>query len=73
MANSREELVQQLNEKQAVRGTNSETRELLGFLDTTIRTLGKEIDTLQQRVAELEEEVNGDEQQNRAWYSERSP
>ena len=67
----RDELLQQLNEMQAVEGIDAETRTLIGVLSETIVTYGEEIDELQQRVAELEDAVDADEQQMRAWYSER--
>ncbi|WP_266081106.1 hypothetical protein [Haladaptatus caseinilyticus] len=78
MTDSQEELRKQLSEMQAVHGIDTDTRNVIGILSETITTLGKEIDDLQQRVAELEKRVdetdgpkNDDEQQKHAWYSER--
>ena len=76
MADTRDDLLQQLNELQAVHGIDTETRKVIGALSETIVTLGDEIDDLRQRVAELEDIVDGydrveDEQQKQAWYSER--
>ncbi|WP_227355395.1 hypothetical protein [Haladaptatus salinisoli] len=72
MPDDREDLLQRLNEMQAVDGLDSETREIIGLLGGTIRSLGAEIDDLQRRVAELEEAVDeDDDRRKRMWYSER--
>lgn len=78
MTKSHDELLQQLNEMQAVRGIEGDTRNVIGMLGETITTLGEEIDVLQQRVNELEERVDeiectddDGEQRKQAWYSER--
>ncbi|WP_458209953.1 hypothetical protein [Haladaptatus sp. NG-SE-30] len=71
MPSTREDLLQQLNELQAVHGVDSETRAVIGSLTETIRTLGEEIDDLQQRVTELEDALDEDERRKRTWYSER--
>jgi uncharacterized protein YlxW (UPF0749 family) len=71
MPDAREDLLQRLNEMQAVDGIDSETREVIGLLSATIRSLGAEIDDLQQRVEELEKAVDDDDRRKRMWYSER--
>ncbi|MFH5800611.1 hypothetical protein [Haladaptatus sp. CMAA 1911] len=80
MTDSHDELLQQVNEMQAARGLDPDTRKIIGVLSETIDTLGQEIEELQQRVAELEEQAensdtpgdgaDGDERKH-AWYSER--
>ncbi|WP_327051624.1 hypothetical protein [Halomicrococcus gelatinilyticus] len=70
-ADPRDELLQQLNEMQAVEGIDAETRNLIGILSETIVAYSEEIDDLQQRVAELEDATETDERRARAWYSER--
>jgi len=70
-ADPRDELLQQLNEMQAVEGIDAETRNLIGILSETIVAYSEEIDDLQQRVAELEDATETDEGRPRAWYSER--
>ncbi|WP_129115501.1 hypothetical protein [Halegenticoccus tardaugens] len=69
MTDEREELLRQLNEKQAVHGVDPETRALIGLLSATVLTLGEEIDDLRQRIEKLES--TDEEQRKRAWYSER--
>lgn len=72
MSEAREQLVRELSEKQAVEGLDPETRIVIGLLTETVQTLGEEIDDLQQRVAELEEGGETDEERTRReWYSER--
>lgn len=76
MADSHDELLQQVNEMQAARGIDSDTRKVIGALIKTIRTLGEEIDELQRRVRELEEsaaknERREDDNRKQAWYAER--
>lgn len=81
MTDSHDELLQQVNEMQAARGLDPDTRKIIGVLSETITTLGEEIDELQQRITELEqhpeksnapdgEGADGDERKQ-AWYSER--
>jgi len=81
MTDSHDELLQQVNEMQAARGLDSDTRKLIGVLTETITTLGEEIDELEQRVAELEQrpenanvpdggDTDGDDRRQ-AWYSDR--
>ena len=69
MENSTEEQIKNLNEMQASRGLDPETRQLIGILLTTIQSLDQEIGSLQQRITKLEEIA--ETQQKRAWYSER--
>lgn len=76
MADSHEELLQQLNEIQATRGIETETRKVIGALGETVSTLTEEIDELQQRIVELEEVVENNGQHKKdnrkmEWYSER--
>lgn len=76
MADSIDELRQRINEVQAVRGIDADTRNVIGLLSETINTLDEEIDDLQQRVDELEDVVEEYEQEDeegkkQAWYSER--
>lgn len=76
MTDPHEELLQQLNEMQAARGIDADTRKVIGVLTDTIHTLSEEIDDLQERVTELEERAESDErsedgEQKQAWYSER--
>jgi hypothetical protein len=76
MTDSHDELLQQLNEMQAARGIDADTRKVIGVLSETIGMLGEEIDELQQRVGELEEiaeknERRKDDERKQAWYSER--
>ncbi|WP_101297143.1 hypothetical protein [Halegenticoccus soli] len=69
MSDAREQLLKQVNEKQAVGGLDPETRMLIGLLGETILAFGEEIDDLRQRVAELEDDA--EERDKRAWYSEQ--
>lgn len=76
MTKSREELLQRLAEKQAVKNTDPEIRELIGFLSASILTLGEEVENLseevenlQARIAELEDRER--ENRQRAWYRDR--
>lgn len=72
MSETREQLIRELSEKQAVEGLDPETRIVIGHLTETVQTLGEEIDDLQQRVAELEDGGETDEERKRReWYSER--
>ena len=76
MDGSQDELLKKLNELQAARGIDDDTRKVIGLLGETIGTLGEEIDDLQERVEELEETVDMHErreekQRKQAWYSER--
>ncbi|MCO8243781.1 MULTISPECIES: hypothetical protein [unclassified Haladaptatus] len=76
MTDTHDELLQQLNEMQAARGIDPDTRKVIGALSETVHTLGEEIDDLQTRVNELEEraakdERSGDDEKKQAWYSER--
>ncbi|SIR76792.1 hypothetical protein SAMN05421858_3737 [Haladaptatus litoreus] len=73
MSESREELLQKVNEKLAVQATTQEGRELAGLLHATIQTLGEEIDSLEEQLDDAKnqlEEVEGSEQK-RKWYSDR--
>ncbi|WP_266081702.1 hypothetical protein [Haladaptatus caseinilyticus] len=76
MSESRDNLLQNLNEKLAVESTPPENREIIGTLCSTIQTLGKEIDMLEEQLTEVQErleevEDTNQEQEKRAWYSER--
>ncbi len=76
MTDSQDELLQRLNEMQAVRGIDDDTRAVIGMLCETITTLDEEISDLQQQVAEIEESINEyerneSEREKRSWYSER--
>ena len=76
MADSYEELVEELNVLQATQGIDTETRQVIGILNNTISALTEEINELQHRVKELEEgtEKNGHRENNKqkyTWYTER--
>lgn len=76
MSESREELLQELNNKLAVQGTTQESREIIGLLYATIQALGEEIDTLEEELAKVQDQMEEvedieKEQKRRKWYSER--
>lgn len=71
MSEDREEILHELNELQAESGIDPETRHVIGLLGTTIRTLGEEIDNLQQQIEELESGYNPEENKEYTWYSNR--
>ncbi|GAA0240974.1 hypothetical protein GCM10009000_065760 [Halobacterium noricense] len=73
MSESREELLQKLNDKLAVQGTTQEGRELVGLMYATVQTLGEEIDSLEEQLDEMEKQLEEveDGDQSRKWYSER--
>lgn len=72
MVKSREEILEQLNEKQATQEVDPETRELLGLLHDTIVSLSDEIAELQDQIDDLERTDERDDATNYSWYSERN-